>query len=350
MTHISPHLDALTTVLQPLAQYYDDPDTVEIRMNRPGYVVVDKRGEGKRELAAPHLNAATIHKVCHNLACITGAANFDIDKAPKLSCAIPGPMHRFECLVGNSVRSGLSLAIRCKHPFSVAWENMGLGENALTTTDFIAPLPDFNKWPMTTLGFLQHALETGKNIIISGSTSTGKTTMLNKLAEFLPDDRRVVVAEDTPELQIERFWDGVGLIAARDEKSSQGLVTWADLYDHMMRITPDHIWFGEISIQNTFAALSILNSGATGFACSVHAESPHQVPMKFAQNLDWTGRNLPNVKEFMHELVDIVIQIKRDMRGNRRVSDIYAPRLDKWIMTDGHVDRNAMHIAMKEAA
>jgi pilus assembly protein CpaF len=114
------------------------------------------------------------------------------------------------------------------------------------------------------------------------------------------------------------------------------MIGWDGLYDHLMRATPDHVALGEISIQNAFAALALLNSGITGFMCSIHAESPRQaLDRKFDQNIAWSGATMPRVPEFLHELVDVVVQIKRSADGYRRISDIYEPRADRWVWGGG---------------
>lgn len=306
---------AISTILRPLAAFYDEPSTVEVRMTRPKRIVVDRRGKGKATLDAPDLTLARIEDMCRSLANFTGVT-FDPDTAPKLSCIIPEVRHRFECLLGASVQSGLSMAIRCKHPFTPTWEQVG------ASPDVVA--------------YLKAAVMAEKNMIISGATNTGKTTLLNKLLEFLPDCRRVVACEDTPELQIDRFWDGVGLLAAREASTASGMIDWRQLYDHQMRATPDHVIFGEISTQNAFAALGALNSGITGFMCTIHAESPHQVlHRKFDQNIAWSGQTMPRVPEFLAELVDVIVQIKRTTDGYRRITDIYEPRGDRWVIRDG---------------
>jgi pilus assembly protein CpaF len=310
-----PGRSAIGTVMVPLATYYDDPATIEARIVRPGQIIVDRRGAGKKALPAPELTRAVIEDICRALANVTGAA-FDPETAPKLSCIVPEVRHRFECLVGPSVQSGISLAIRCKHPFTPTWDQVGADQGLVD--------------------YLKAAVTAEKNIIVSGATNTGKTTLLNKLLSFLPDDRRVIAIEDTPELQIDRFWDGVGLLAARDAKFSTGMVGWDGLYDHLMRATPDHVLFGEISIQNAFAALAVLNSGITGFMCSIHAEGPKQaLERKFDQNIAWSGAVMPRVPEFLHELVDVVLQIKRSADGYRRISEIYEPRADRWVLRGG---------------
>lgn len=313
---------AISIILRPLAAFYDDPATVEIRMTRPKQVVVDRRGQGKVALDAPDLTLARVEDMCRSLANVTGV-KFNPDLAPKLSCVIPEVRHRFECLVGASTQTGVSMAIRCKHPFTPTWEQVGASPSVVE--------------------YLQSAIMSEKNMIVSGATNTGKTTFLNKLLEFLPDSRRVVACEDTPELQIDRFWDGVGLLAAREASTASGMIDWRQLYDHQMRATPDHVIFGEISTQNAFAALGALNSGITGFMCTIHAESPYQVlHRKFDQMIAWSGQTMPRVPEFMAELVDVIVQIKRCTDGYRRITDIYEPRGDHWVMRDGEfLERSA---------
>lgn len=314
MTVVQPANPLLARLLDPLAKHYGDPDTVEVRMVRPGHVTTERRGQGKCSVADAALTLAVVETIAKSLGNLHGQS-FDPDRTPKLSCVLPGG-HRFECLVGPSVQSGLSLAIRCKHPFIPSWEQAG-----------ITPV---------VRDYLLAAVADDRNVIISGATNTGKTTLLNMLLDTLPTERRVVAVEDTPELHITRFWDGTGLLASREADSGAGLQSWRQLYDHMMRITPDHIVFGEISTQNAFAALAALNSGVTGFMCTIHAESPWQaIHRKFDQNIAWAGETMPRVPEFLTELLDVVVQIKRTPDGWRRVTDIYEPRQDRYVLQDG---------------
>ncbi|MBC7905253.1 MAG: type II/IV secretion system ATPase subunit, partial [Rhodospirillaceae bacterium] len=266
-------VSAISTILRPLATYYDDLSIVEMRMTEAKKVILDQRDVGKFLIDAPELTLARIEDICRSLANFTGV-KFDPSSAPKLSCVVPEVRHRFECLMGASVQSGISMAIRCKHPFTPTWEQVGV------TPDVVA--------------YLQAAMERKANMIIAGGTNTGKTTLINKLLHFLPDTCRVVAAEDTPELEIDRFWDGVGLLAAREASTSSGMIDWRPLYDHKMRATPDYVIFGEISTQNAFAALGALNAGINGFMCSIHASSPEEViQRKFDQLIAWSGQSMP---------------------------------------------------------
>ena len=305
----------LTSILAPLARHFDGRDVVEIRVSRPGRIVVDRRGAGLEYYDDDVLTRGCIERICRALANKRGLP-FDGGAHSKVSCTIPGLQHRFECLVGASVQSGLSLTIRCKHPFTPNWAELGAGTSIQ--------------------GYFYDAMAASRNIIVSGATNTGKTTLLNMLLEMVPTSRRVIGVEDTPELDLDRFDQGVGLLADRDGAAGGGHLDWRQLYDHTMRITPDHIVFGEISTGNAWAALSALNSGVTGFMCTIHAESPRQVvERKFAQNIAWSGRPMKNVGKYISGLVDCIVQIRRDADGYRRITEIYEPKTGATVTAEG---------------
>ena len=138
----------------------------------------------------------------------------------------------------------------------------------------------------------------GRNLIVSGATNTGKTTLLNKPLSTLPATggwwrwrtRRNCVWSG---------WDGIGLLSEREPGDRSGMLGWRQLYDHLVRVTPDHVLFGEIGTRNAFAAMAALNSGATGVMCTIHAESPRQaIHRKFDQNVAWSGEAMPWVGRF----------------------------------------------------
>lgn len=117
----------LDKILAPLSKFYEDLDTVEVRMVRQGFVTTDKRGDGKAQVKAPELTIAKLETICKALSNYRGQ-KFDTDYHPKLSCVLPGG-HRFECVLGDSVQSNISLAIRCKHPFNPTWDQMGVNDS-----------------------------------------------------------------------------------------------------------------------------------------------------------------------------------------------------------------------------
>lgn len=299
----------IKAVLAPLAIHYDPPEVIEVRMSRSRTLTIEVRGQGKVEITDTALGIGYLEHLCKTLANYSGLA-FDPDRAPTLSCILPGG-HRFECAVGSSVQSGLSLAIRVKHPFQARPRDFGL-DAAMTD-------------------LLLASVANGQHLVISGGTNTGKTTFLNMLLQSLPEETRIVCAEDAPEIDIGKFTDSVGLIAARSGHVP-GMLEWPQLNDHINRITPDRVIFGEISVRNAMSALSALNSGISGFMCTIHAASPEMaINRKFDQNLDMAGHQMKQLGEFLTDLVDLVIQIER-LDGTRKVSAVYAPKADAYLL------------------
>lgn len=306
----------LNKILEPLSKHYSDLDIIEIRMKKPGEVIIDRRGKGLERVQDPALTLHVLEQICQSLSNKSGLG-FHPDQNPQISTILPG-RHRFECLLGPSVITGVSLAIRCKHPVNIPWEAFGVND---------ALLPYFKE-----------ITESQKNIIISGATNTGKTTFMNKVLGLIPDHIRVITVEDTPELEIDQFWNGVGLLASREDKEANGLMSWDRLMGHNMRITPTSIIVGEISIQNAIAALNFLNTGNAGFMCSIHAESPEMViNRKFDQNVSWAGHTVPKISEYLRELVDSVIQVKRFEDGTRKITDILEPKTGHTVMKNGEI-------------
>jgi pilus assembly protein CpaF len=177
------------------------------------------------------------------------------------------------------------------------------------------------------------------NVIVSGGTNTGKTTLLNKLLDLYPEDHRVIFVEDTPELQNERFWDGSSLLAAREMGTGEGMLGHGQLYDHLNRITPSTIFYGEISKDNAEPATNVLNSGIKGFMCSIHANSPVEViKNKFQQLIrQSSGRTIDGLDTYLQENIDVILQLTRSGDGTRSITDIYEPANNRWILKNSEV-------------
>ena len=306
----------LNSILEPLAVHYNPCDVIEVRMSAPREVVIETRGVGKECIVDEALNLATLERISANLANNNGL-DFHPNTNPNVSCTLPDG-HRFESLVGASVQSGLSISIRCKHPFDATYHDYGISEKVAA--------------------FIQNAVIAGKHIIISGGTNTGKTTLLNLMLKSLDAATRLVVLEDTPEVQFDRFWDSVGLIASRTG-ASPSMLSWSSLYDHSNRITPDRLIFSEISTKNSEAALALMNSGGSGFMCTIHAENPQQViERRFDQILSLAGKQMNNLPELLRETVDVIIQIKRG-DGFRYISEVYLPKENRHLLESENVQR-----------
>lgn len=307
----------INNILLPLQRHYAQENVVELRITEPYYVTLDIRGQGLQIIYDNDLSLSALKFICQCLANKNGI-QFSKDK-PQISCTLPDG-HRFECLMGRSVQSGISLAIRCKHDYSPSWQDMGIEQNAID--------------------YLEQATTSLKNIIISGGTNTGKTTLMNKMLEFVPAKRRIITIEDTPELNIKKFQEAKNstfLIAARDGSSYANMVDYKTIYDHVNRATPTQVIFSEASIANCFLILATLNSGNTGMMFTIHAVSPEElINEKFNQNLSFNGQHIDNVSNYVRRLIDVIVQIKRDANTDmRKITDIYEPKHNRYIMRDG---------------
>ena len=173
-----------------------------------------------------------------------------------------------------------------------------------------------------------------QNILISGGTSTGKTTLLNALAAFLPADDRVVLIEDTAELQLDR--PNLVRFEARREQGRLPAVTIRDLLRATLRHRPDRIIVGEVRGGEAFDLLQALNTGHAGSLSTIHANSAEQALARFASCVVQSGVELPYqaVRYQIADAIDVVLHLGRD-RGVRVVEElIQVERYD--VQRDGY--------------
>ena len=175
--------------------------------------------------------------------------------------------------------------------------------------------------PSTVLGPIQSAIQQRRNILISGGTSTGKTTLLNAFTAFLPQNDRVIVIEDTAELQI----DMVNLVRfeARREQTSTAAVTIRELLRATLRHRPDRIVLGEVRGGEAFDLLQALNTGHAGTLSTIHANSAEQALARFASCVVQSGVDLPYqaVRQQIGSAIDFVLNLERE-KGLRRVCEL----------------------------
>ena len=165
------------------------------------------------------------------------------------------------------------------------------------------------------------AIEANKNILISGGTSTGKTTLLNALAVFLPANDRVVLIEDTAELQIDR--PNLVRFEARREQAGLPAVTIRELLRATLRHRPDRIIVGEVRGGEAFDLLQALNTGHSGTLSTIHANSAEQALARFSSCVVQSGVELPYqaVRYQIADAIDLVLHLAR-VDGTRMVKEL----------------------------
>lgn len=296
----------LWAFLKPLLEYLTIPDLVEVNVNKPGELRLESATQGTRFVKANHLNFRYWLNLCHILANGNGLY-FHPEKQPKVSVYLPGG-HRFEAMIGNPVKQKITISIRIARQIDLFLE------------DFEVFGEEKDK--------LIAMVEKGANIIISGGTSSGKTTFLNCLLKYVPKDRRILSVEDTYELKIEHY-DTVNYLVSRNE--DKPIIDYPKMIDHLMRSRPDMIVCGELSMANALPILRMLNSGHAGFLCTAHADSPKSLIDAIRQNILMSGTDIPKkeLEELLYSLLDAIIQLHRASTGKRRVTEILFPKLKK---------------------
>jgi pilus assembly protein CpaF len=168
--------------------------------------------------------------------------------------------------------------------------------------------------------FFRACVQAKLNIIISGGTGSGKTTMLNAMSAFIPDTERIVTIEDPTELQLQQG-HVVTLEARPASLEGRGEVTQRDLVRNALRMRPDRIIVGEVRGPEAFDMLQAMNTGHEGSLGTVHANTPRDALARIENMVLMAGFELPvkAIREQLQSAIHLVIQIARFPDGTRKV-------------------------------
>ncbi len=171
--------------------------------------------------------------------------------------------------------------------------------------------------------FLRACVLVKLNIIVSGGTGTGKTTMLNALSSFIPDTERIVTIEDPTELRLQQG-HVVSLEARPISLEGRGEVTMRDLVRNSLRMRPDRIIVGEVRGPEAFDMMQAMNTGHEGSLGTVHANTPRDALARIENMILMAGLDLPMraIREQIASAIHMVIQIARLADGTRRVTKV----------------------------
>jgi type IV secretion system protein VirB11 len=315
----------LRSYLEPLSGLLDRNDVTDIYVNKPGEVWVETSAGAIECLPAPRLDDITLWRLARQIAAMShqGISR----EHPLLSATLPDGS-RVQVVAPPATRGPLALAIR-KHL-----------ETDLTLADYVAAGALAEVSVQTGLdpgafdqemeerlrngdvaGVLADAVRARKNILISGGTSTGKTTFLNALLREIPKEERLIFIEDTPELQM-RHPNAVGLVAARS-RLGESEVSTNDLVAASLRMRPDRIILGELRGEEAYAFLRAVNTGHPGSMTTVHADSAERAVEQIALLVLQAGSRLSreDVHFYVQRTIDIFVQLSRS-KGRRHVAQV----------------------------
>lgn len=187
----------------------------------------------------------------------------------------------------------------------------------------IENLVDFGTLTLEMADFLRACVEGKLNIVVSGGTGSGKTTTLNILSSFIPDDERIVTIEDAAELQL-RQEHVVKLETRPANIEGKGAISMRDLVKNSLRMRPDRIVVGEVRSGEALDMLQAMNTGHDGSLTTGHANSPRDMISRLETMVLMAGLDLPvkAIREQIASAVDLVLQQSRLQDGSRRVTHL----------------------------
>lgn len=173
--------------------------------------------------------------------------------------------------------------------------------------------------------FLTAAILAKKTIVISGATSSGKTTFLNACLHQIPLEERLITLEDTYEIKA-LHQNIVRLKAFKQVGVQESNLTMQDLVQASLRLRPDRIIMGEIRGKEIFDFVSACSTGHNGSLATIHADNPRMAFMRMAQLYKLNnvpGMNDADIHQLLHEVIDIVVQLKKTAHGRQMISVYY---------------------------
>lgn len=313
----------LRTYLAPFAPWLDRPDVTDILVNQPGEVWIDG-AKGFERIASPDITDVMLQRLSQQIA--AHSAQGVSREYPLLAATLPDGA-RVQVATPPATRKHVALAIR-KHvvqdltladyeaagAFAQARKASG-GRGAVDAE--LAALLERGELP----AFFSKAVREGRNIVISGGTGTGKTTFLNALLKEIPQQDRLIVIEDTPEVKLAHP-NAVGLVAVGSELG-EARVGIDELLRASLRMRPDRLMVGEIRGPEAFTFLRAVNTGHPGSLTTVHADSPEGALEQIAFMTLQAGLTLTraDVIDYARSVIDIVVQLGR-VAGKRGVSSV----------------------------
>ena len=312
--------------LAPFAEHLRDPKVSEICVNAPGFMWVERQGETEMaRVDDDRLNDAALTRFARLLASSTDQHIGEED--PLLSARLPTG-ERVQIVARPTSPRGVAVSIRKQTLVNLTlddYERMGSFESVKSVRDHAGEL-EVRLRELLDAGeireFIDLAIKSRLNIIVSGGTSTGKTTFLNAMMQSMSPIERIITIEDTAEVNPPHA-NWLQLLAS---KGGQGTarVDIQDLLEASLRLRPDRIFLGELRGKEAFSFLRAVNTGHPGSISTVHADTPRgaidQVAMMVMQaNL---GLTHAQILTYITGVVDVIVQLRR-VGGKREVNDIW---------------------------
>ncbi len=318
----------LEKALERLRPFLADDRVSEISVNRPGELFVERLGVSSMErVEDAQFTAEWIRTLSERVA---GSTNQVVnDEHPILSASLPSG-ERFQCVLPPAAPAGGAISIRKQVIHDVgldvyqqrgAFEQTRVGRQ-LSLSAAEEQLAAMMQGDVDAMEFLRTAVRLRVSIVVSGGTSTGKTTFLNALLKEIPEEERIVTIEDTRELKPVTP-NTVALLASKGDQG-RAKVTQQQLLEASLRMRPDRLMLGELRGAEAFSFLQAINTGHPGSLTTVHANSGRSAYERLALMIMQSGVDLKKqeIIDYLKEVIPIVVQLARTPDGRRVVSEI----------------------------
>jgi pilus assembly protein CpaF len=305
--------EVILPFLRPIEHLIRDGEISEIMVNGSGRIFIERHGQ-LLPIPDATIPEKSLQVAVRNIARTLGdEVN---DEMPLLDARLPDGS-RVAAAIPPCSRRGTTLTIR------------KFQSRCFTPEELVR----IGTVPQPVMDHLREAVEQHQNIVISGGTGSGKTTMLNALASFIDPEERVVLIEETSEIQISL--ENLVEFEARRERPDQRAVTIRDLLRATLRHRPDRIILGEVRGGEAFDFLQALNTGHSGTLSTIHANSAEQAVTRFISCVLQSGIELPYraIRSNIGDAVQLLLHIER--RSGRR----YVAQLLRLIRYDAGRDQ-----------
>ena len=287
----------------PIEPFLADPEVTEVMVNNHHTIYVERRGLIE-ETEVRFGSERHLLQVIDRIVAQTGRR---IDESsPMVDARLPDGS-RVNAIIPPLAITGPSLTIR---KFS---------REPLSMDDLVS----FGSLSHQAAAFLEACVEGKLNVLISGGTGTGKTTLLNVLSSFIPERERIITIEDAAELKLVQR-HVISLEARPSNIEGKGAITIRDLVRNALRMRPDRIVVGECRGPEAVDMLQAMNTGHDGSLTTIHANSPRDALARTETLVLTAGFDLPlkAIRDQIASAFDLIIQVNRLVDGRRRITHI----------------------------
>ncbi len=287
----------------PITPLLNDPEITEVMVNGPSKVYMEKNGK----IQLTGVSFRDNNHVMHIIEKIVAPLGRRIDESmPMVDARLPDGS-RVNAIIPPLALNGPTITIR------------KFFKDPLTIEDLIR----FGTLTPQIADFLESCVKAKLNIVVSGGTGSGKTTTLNVLSSFIPEDERIITIEDAAELQL-RQEHVITLESRPPNIEGKGAINIRDLVRNALRMRPDRIVVGEVRSGEALDMLQAMNTGHDGSLTTGHANSPRDMLSRLETMVLMAGMELPvrAIREQISSAIDLIIQQNRMKDGSRKITHI----------------------------